>query len=172
MQKGFATLEIILAIMIIAVLTKFAVPNAVRLVDRAALDYETKRLYSELSFVKAIGKLSTILDTGTGNTKIITSSGDKTVLVIDTLNGSYQAFRGTTFNKKAIREPHYLENGITISFKSSVPQDMITFNRLGNATDIANKALSNTLILTSRLKQKKHIVFDSVGRIRGSLTDD
>ena len=166
MQKGFATLEIILAIMIIAVLTKFAVPNAVRLVDRAALDYETKRLYSELSFVKAIGKLSTILDTGTGNT------GDKTVLVIDTLNGSYQAFRGTTFNKKAIREPHYLENGITISFKSSVPQDMITFNRLGNATDIANKALSNTLILTSRLKQKKHIVFDSVGRIRGSLTDD
>ena len=52
MQKGIATLEVILAVLIIALLMKVAVPNATRLIDRAALDYETKRLYSELRFLQ------------------------------------------------------------------------------------------------------------------------
>ena len=175
MQKGLATLEIILAVMIIAVLASTAVPNAVRIIDRAALDYETKRLYSELRFVQSISKASTISNTGTGgNNNVIKSDGkiikrDETAVfltILDAKNG-YQVFRGNTKNKKALREPHYLANGITISF----PKNTITFNELGSATDISGAVLSNTLTLTSRLNKKNYITFDSVGRIHASLDD-
>ncbi|MBQ6132327.1 MAG: type II secretion system protein [Selenomonadaceae bacterium] len=39
MQKGFATLEIILFTLIIAVLATATLPNAARIIDRVALDY-------------------------------------------------------------------------------------------------------------------------------------
>ena len=174
MQKGLATLEIILAVMIIAVLTNVAVPNATRIIDRAALDYETKRLYSELRFVQSMSRSKTIKETGMSGNKDITKNIDdrKFILVIDKSKTSYQVFRGIDTNKKALREPHYLSNGVTISFKYSVPKNTITFNGLGNATNTAGTALSNTLILTSRLNKKNYIKFDSVGRIRSSLTDN
>ena len=168
MQKGLATLEIILAIIIIAVLTKFALPNAARILDGAALDYENKRLYSELRFVQEKGKATTIDDIGMEG--IIKENGLPTCLFIYPDKNYYQVFRGTDTNKKAIREPHYLANGITISFKSGVPQNAITFNEAGNAIKLDRSSLSNTLILTSRFG-KKYIVFNSVGRMRASLID-
>lgn len=169
MQKGLATLEIILAIIIIAVLTKFAVPNAARILDVAALDYEYKQLYSELKFVQSMSRSGTISNAGMNTNKEVTKDADdrKFALTVDPSGNGYQVFKGTDSNKKALREPHYFANGITISFKSSVPQNMITFDDSGKSN-----ILSNRLILTSRFRKEKYIIFDSVGRIRAASTDD
>ena len=90
MQKGFATLEIIFAVMIIAVLMTCAIPNAVRMIDRAALDYETKRLYSELHFLQAVNRVERVNNKGTGQSL---ASGAP-FMKITTENFSYQILRG------------------------------------------------------------------------------
>ena len=58
-QNGFATLEIILVIGIIAIFSTVAVPKMARILDKVALDYELKHLYSDLNFARSIGKSST-----------------------------------------------------------------------------------------------------------------
>ena len=164
MQKGFATLEIILVTIIIAVLMKIAVPNAAQLIDTVSLDYEQKRFYSELRYVQAMGRSNELLEKGMGNTKITITSEykpEKPTLRIDTTKNYYQVFRSPE-SKKALREPHYLSNGMKIFS----PENSITFD-----SDGKSNINSDSIILTSRLGNKKYIVFDSVGRIRGSLKD-
>ena len=159
MQKGIATLEIILAIMIIGVLMKFAVPKAAQLVDAAALDYETKRFYSELRFVQTMGKT-------TPNSPDNTSAP---ILFINRTENFYQVFRNTE-RTKAIREPHYFSNGMTIKLDSNTNTTItINFDSEGKAKIPNVTGSSYTLVLTSRLGKNKYIVIDSVGRIRGSL---
>ena len=160
MQKGIATLEIILAIMIIGVLMKFAVPKAAQLVDAAALDYETKRFYSELRFVQTMGKT-------TPNSPDNTSAP---VLFINRTENFYQVFQDT-YIKNPIREPHYSSHGVTIRLKDHETAKNITvnFDSEGKAKIPNVTGSSYTLVLTSRLGKNKYIVIDSVGRIRGSL---
>ncbi len=160
MQKGLATLEIILATMIIAILASSAVPNAARLIDSVSLDYETKRLYSELRFIQEMSRSTTISDIGTGGTGIITDTGAEPTLIIYPDKNYYQVFRAADENNP-IREPHYLSKGIKISS----PKNKISFNSDGKA-DIN----SNHITLTSRFGKNKYLIFDSVGRIRASLT--
>ena len=52
-QKGFATFEAILAVTIISVLAFIAVPKIDRVIDKIALDYEMKRLCSEIEFASS-----------------------------------------------------------------------------------------------------------------------
>ena len=164
MQKGIATLEIILAIMIIGVLMKFAVPKAAQLIDAAALDYETKRFYSELRFVQTMGK-------STPNSPDNTSAP---ILFIDCTENYYQVFKSTSNDiTQAIREPHYSSHGVTIRLKDHETAKNITvnFDSEGKA-HIKYESFSlnsGSLKLTSRLGKNKYIVIDSVGRIRGSL---
>lgn len=160
MQKGFATIEIILVTLIIAVLVKVAVPKAAQLIDNATLDYENKRLYSELRYVQAMSRSNEIQSTGTGNTSLLTTTAEQPTLFIDTTKNYYQVFRSPEL-KKILREPHYLSNGIKISS----PENNIKFNSNGNAN-----INSGSITLTSRLGKKKYIIFNTVGRIRGSLT--
>ena len=155
MQKGIATLEIILAIMIIAILATVAVPNAVRLIDRVSLDYETKRLYSELRFIQEMSRSSTISAIGTGGTGIIKGNDEKPTLKFYSEKNYYQVFKDAD---NPLREPHYLSYGVKISS----PKNEINFDSDGKAN-----INSDHLTLTSRLGKEKKIVFDSVGRIRG-----
>ncbi len=155
MQKGFATLEIILAIMIIGVLMKFAVPKAAQILDAAALDYETKRFYSELRFVQAMS----------------IAEVDHPVLFIDRTKNCYQVFKEVhvSASQQPIREPHYFSDGVTIKLDNNTNQTItINFDSEGKAKIPNVIGSSYTLILTSRLGKKKSIVFDSVGRIMGS----
>ena len=170
MQKGLATLEIIFAVMIIAVLTNVAVPNAARIIDRAALDYETKRLYSELRFVQTMSRSNTIKETGMGKIKIVTDLDNtrKFTLSVDSLRNNYQVFRGIDKYKKALREPHYLSNGMTIKFRENATSINISFDNAGKVEINSNENSSNkefTLHLISRLKKENCIIFDTVGRI-------
>lgn len=163
MQKGFATLEIILVTIIIAVLMKIAVPKAAQLIDTVSLDYEQKRFYSELRYVQAMSRSNELWETGMGNTKITITSEykpEKPTLRIDTTNNYYQVFRSPE-SKKALREPHYLSNDVKIFS----PENSITFDSNGKAN-----ISSGSITFTSRLGKSKYIVFDSVGRIKSSLT--
>ena len=162
MQKGLATLEIILAIIIIGVLVKVAVPNAAQILDTAALDYETKKLYSDLRFVQEMNRSSTISAAGMGNTNLLASSGNYIILTINRAENSYQVSNGT----KSLREPHYFSYGVTVKLENSNDATIkIYFDTDGKAN-----INSNHITLTSRLGKKKYIIFDSVGRMRSSLT--
>lgn len=186
MQKGLATLEIILTIIIIGVLVKVAVPNVARILDTAALDYETKRLYSELRFVQEMNRSSTIDSKGMGNTNLLvtadgTNAVEKVILQVKPDENYYQVLRGNS-GKKPIREPHDLSYGVTIFFGVKVKNKIekvfkvelnrITGNGEGKLTDIYDKTLDGTITLTSRLGKNRYIIFDSVGRMRASLTKD
>lgn len=159
MQKGFATLEIIFVLLIIAVLLSVAIPNAARIIDRAALDYETKRLYSELRFLQALSRSGTINTLGTGNNNL--KPEDAPVMEIYPARRSWQILRNTT----PIRPEHVISNGVQIS--SSNNKVRISFDTTGKSN-----LTSTSIILTSRYNKKSKIVFDSVGRFRGGRDDD
>ena len=172
MQKGIATLEIVLAVIIIGILAKAAVPNAARIIDAVSLDYETKRLYSELRFVQAAGRSAKIFLTGFSRNDIET--GEDVYLIIWPRENSYQVFRGTS-EDKPLREKHYFANGVTIKFRENSTFIRIHFDSAGkwNIHSVnSSSSKKNTLVLRSRLGKEKYIRFDSVGRIRASLTDD
>lgn len=173
MQRGFATIEIILVTLIIAVLVKVAVPKAAQLIDAVALDYENKRFYSESRYVQAMGRSTKLSITGVGNTNIVSATGTQPTLHIDTTKNYYRVFRNAGTDKP-LREPHYLSNGMTIKLESGTDATIqINFDSDGKAIirNDSNTLNSATLTLTSRLGKKKYIVFNSVGRIRGSLTN-
>ncbi len=159
MQKGFATLEIIFAVIIVAVLTTCALPNAVRMIDNVALDYEYKRLYSELRFLQAVSRSTSVSDAGTGKNFASTVSP---VMKISPDNLSYQIKRGNDELREA-HKMHYIAN---LDFTGKVYNE-ISFDDTGKSN-----VTSNSIILTSRLGKSKKIVFDSVGRIRGGRDNE
>ena len=159
MQRGFATLEIILAIMIIALLMTAAVPNAVRMIDSAALDYETKRLYSELRFLQAIDRSGTFDANGTGRTDFDIDAAPH--MQIDPAKFSYQIMRG----KVPLREVHYMQNIKGIAFKGSASKKISFYS---NGESSANGRIT----LTSQFDKSSAIVFDTVGRIRGERVNE
>ncbi|MBR0061474.1 MAG: hypothetical protein IJP68_08335 [Selenomonadaceae bacterium] len=164
MQRGLATLEIIFAIIIIGVLVKVAVPNAARILDTAALDYETKKLYSELRFVQEMNRSSTVVSTGTGRTE---QSGDYIILTIKRNEKFYQVSRGTA----SLGEPHNFSYGVTVKLENSNDEIIRIYFKSDGKADINDKN-SDTLTLTSRLGKKRYIRVNSVGRIRAALTND
>lgn len=157
MQKGFAMLEIILAMMIIALLMSAVLPNAIHVVDRAALDYETKRLYSELRFLQTINRSGTFNAAGTGRTDFDLDSVP--FMQITPSRFKWQILRGNI----PLREAHYMKYIKNISS----PKSRIFFDSEGKAT-----INSDSIVLTSRRGKKSKIVFDSVGRIRGGRGDE
>ena len=153
MQKGFATLEIIFATMIIAILMGAAIPNAARVIDRVALDYETKKLYTDLRFMQSLGRMTNMNDS-----HFKTNLDNAINLTIYTDRYIFERFS----NSKVYGE-HYFSNGVTASKKNGTEIWQITFDDMGKVTP----ALSNSLTLNSRFKKKTNIIFDSVGRFRG-----
>lgn len=174
MQKGFATLEVILVIFIISVLMTCAVPNAARIIDKISLDYETKRLYSDLRFVQALDRSATITDIGMQrllfDNKINPPQTASIVFENPIENsGGWQIVRGTEITDPAIREPHYLSYGVKIVFEKG-HEDLrrIKFDITGKPQNISGSVANGHIILTSRNKKyASKIVFDTVGRFRG-----
>lgn len=156
MQKGFATLEIVFAIMIIAVLLSVTIPNTARVIDRAALDYESKKFYSDLRFLQATGRSGTFDTTGTGKSEADTSPSIK----LAPNRHSWQILRGNT----PIREEHFFGDRIWLSTNGD---SEIAFNSLGRS-----KSVNMTITLTPRFGKANTIVFDSVGRFTVKRDDD
>lgn len=169
-QNGFATLEIILIVGIIAIFSTVAVPKMARILDKVALNYEMKHLYSELNLARSIGKSSNF------NASIfngqIRSDGD-VGLYIYKKDNRYEIQR---HNLNTFSHSHNLSNGITLTFNSS----LTFFSLSGVKVKIVSSEYpitfenpsrysggSNTITLTSKYENSAQIVFDSVGRWRG-----
>ena len=151
MQKGIATLEIIMVIFIVAVLISCAVPNAVRVLDRVALDYETKRLYTELRFLQSHERMTFMRDSHFTEAENfqnkLTVYPERYVVEKKDAVGFYYE--------------HYFSNGVTVSKTKT-----INFDDMGRIAPAA----SDTLIIKSRLGKELYFAFDTVGRFRGSRT--
>lgn len=173
MQKGFATLEVILVIFIISVLMTCAVPNAARIIDKVSLDYETKRLYSDLRFVQALNRSATVTDTGMtnvlNNNKIFPPPVASIVFENPIENsGGWQIVRGTEITDPAVREKHVLSYGVKIIIdQKNEHLRRIKFDTTGEPQDIYSRAANGHITLKSRRGKESKIVFDTVGRFRG-----
>ena len=150
MQKGFATFEVVLLMIIIVVMISVALPAAERMIDRVALDYETKRLYTDLRFVQSFDRMTNMRDS-----HFLTAEDEAVKVIIRT---NYYRLEKNSDSK--LYAEHYFSNGVTAGKAKSV-----MFDDMGKITP----ADSDTLYLTSRLGKKNSIVFDTVGRFRGGL---
>ena len=151
MQKGFATLEIVLAIMIIAILATTTIPSAARIIDRVSLDYETKRIYTDLRFIQSFDRMAYMKDS-----HFDTNYDERIKFVI---YSDRYVFEKNSDGK--IYTENYFSKGVMMN-KTKI----IIFDDMGRI----NPAKSDTLTLSSKFGSPKYFRFDTVGRFRGSLT--
>lgn len=166
-QGGFATFEVILAVIIISVLAFVAVPKIDRVIDKIALDYEMKRLCSEIEFASSLNRSAgfdpEIFDRTFSSSTL--SKGDEIVLDIDEENNSWQLRRDTKF----LRDRHYLFAGIKIRCSTeNVKHIAFSPNGVYKPKSVLNSPSAGTITLTSRHGETAEIVFDTVGRWRGN----
>ena len=159
MQKGFATIEIILVAAIISILMTLTIPNAARLVDRAALDYEYKRLYSELRYLQTVSRSENFTIEGVKITGLPKPNPPTMEIFAPLCRYKIVLSNDSTL----VRDEYQMSPNVT---SLTTPKSRIFFtNGKANIT-------SNSIILKSRFGKANRIVFDSVGRIRGGRADD
>ena len=145
-------LEVILVVLIISLLASAAIPNAVRMIDRVALDYETKKLYTDLRFLQSLERMTNMKDTH------FSTTNDNPINLI--VYPERYVFKKVSDNK--IYAEHYFSNDVTASKKSGTGIWQIKFDDMGRVTPAESAALE----LNSQFG-KSSIIFDSVGRFRG-----
>ena len=160
MQKGFATLEIIFVVLIISLLASATIPNVVRVVDRVALDYETKKLYTDLKFLQSFDRMAHMQDSHFDDVFHPTAFDSLINLVISPEKYIFKKNSGV----KTYGE-HKFSYGVTASKKDDKENWEIKFDDFGRVSP----AESNHIILTSRFGEN-FFIFNSVGRFRGSHT--
>ena len=146
-QKGFETVEIILVMMIIAIVSAVALPNISRMIDVAQTDYETKKFVSEFYFARSVSKSSKVeSEIFDGNI----SDGDDVIFSVS--SRSYE----TKINWRFIRERHYLPK----NFK-------ITRNNISSTLIFSNGRVSSSgkYIVESPFGSSRTLTIDSVGRL-------
>ncbi len=151
-EKGFATLEIILVMLIISALAGVILPKMAKIVDVATLDYEVKKFRSEFLFARSLGR---------------SASYEPSIFLPSPISkGNQITFKteGTNYrieqSGNLIREKNFLPT----EFKILVPNNLreIKFNSAGKV--IGGK--TGTYTFTSSLGKKRNLVLDSVGRLQ------
>ena len=153
-QNGFATLEIILIIAIIAILSTVAVPKMARILDKVALNYEMKHLYSELNLTR------TLNESAGYNVGIFTGGNYKRERVNFRIN----------YNVKMTWINFTRDGKSDYNFRQHYLFDGISFDTSKDAEDISLNA-SKTIKLKSRFGDKSYIKINSVGRVRGTYVE-
>ena len=168
-QNGFATLEIILIIGIIAIFSTVAVPKMARLVDKANLNYEMKHLYSDLNFARDLNK-SSKFDAGIFTTIHNPDGKIEFWIYVDSYitpsaRNHYQIMRTALTSSPFFR--HNLSNEIKLSSNISGGYNKpikIDYDNLGKSTQ--------TFTLTSKFGNESYVYLNTVGRIRGSYVKE
>ena len=163
MQKGFASLEIVLVIFIVAVLVTAALPNAARVLDRVSLDYETKRLYTEMRFLQSYDRMAFMNDS---HFKLKTDPPNNPII----LELNETNCRIETRDPLKIYEQYFLPEGFTLTYPQNMDFKWIRFDDMGKAQSATEKALNGHFVITSRLGKELYFIFDTVGRFRASRT--
>lgn len=161
MQKGFATLEIALVVFIIAVLVTAALPNAARVLDRVSLDYETKRLYTEMRFLQSYDRMAFMRDTHFDKN----TADNPIILELNETN-----YRIATNAIPKTYEQYFFPQGFTLSYPQNMDFKRIKFDDVGKPKSPKGNILNGHFVITSRLGKQLYFVFDTVGRFRGSRT--
>ncbi len=170
-QRGFATLEIILVFAIIGIFSGVAVPKMARTLDKVYLDYEMKHLYSDLNFARSIGKSSTFSNVG-----IFPNVYNNQQKIEFWVYGKYYN-SASAKNRYQIMRPsvtsvpfnrHNLSNDITLDFAHSNSIKKIEFDNKSHYRDIDKINNRQTLTLQTKFGYEAKIVFDTVGRWRGT----
>ena len=160
MQKGIATLEIVMVIFIVGVLASCAVPNAVRVLDRVSLDYETKNLYTELRFLQSNERMTFMKDSHFENVR-----GNKMENFQNKLTVYPERYVVEKISSAKVYDEHKFFNGVTASKNWA-----IKFDDMGRSQSLDDDALDGHIVIKSRLGKELYFVFDTVGRFRGSRT--
>ena len=149
-QNGFATLEIILIMLIISVLVGVAVPKMSRMMDIAQLNYETKKFVSDFYFAKSLSKSSKFEPEIFSSVPFTNGDG----IIFSVANRSYQIKRSNF----PVTEIHYLPKKFQITAPSNLKT--VTF---GNGKTLSSS--SGTYIFKSPLGLSNSLKLDSVGRL-------
>lgn len=157
MQKGFATLEIIFVVLIISLLASATVPNAVQIIDRVAFDYETKKIYTDLRFVQSFDRMAYMPNFHFEN---LDENIDSSVNL--TVRQNYYVLEKNS-DSKIFGEQNF-SYGVTASKNENGEIWQIKFDDFGRISP----AKSDHLTLTSGLGKEIYVIFNSVGRFRGS----
>ena len=151
-QRGFATLEVILVILIIAILSAVALPKAARMVDVVRLDYEMKTFMSTLDFTKSLNKTAAYqLEIF----KDVISDSTSKELQVNITDTDYKIVK----DGQEVFTPHQMPEGFSMNCS----------NTLGNFIYFT-QANNGTLTMTSLQNFNRYIIFNSVGRWRGDIT--
>lgn len=168
-QRGFATLEIILAVSIFGIFATFAIPKMARIVDKACLDYEMKHLYSDLNFARSLGKSSTFSSAGFSQ---VEKNQQRIEFWIysknypsQTAKNRYQIMRQAVSSSPYYR--HNLDNNIVLEFLHSDSIKKIAFDNRSYYKDL-DKESNQTILLKSKFGYEAKFIFNSVGRWRGT----
>lgn len=152
-QRGFATFEIIFVILLISILTTTAVPQMARMIDGARLDYEMKTFLNNLQSARSLNRNSHYKPEIFENVPEFSKPGYQLSLQINYAKGTYQI----TKNFESVSEKHELPAGFSIA-KNPTLNEPINFKNENNGH----------ITITSRYGFKRYIIFNSVGRWRGS----
>ena len=155
-QRGFATLEIILVVAIIAIFSTVTLPKMARSLEKVYLDYEMKHLYSDLNLARDLSRSVNY------NPSILSDGNYKR----DYINGRI-LFSTNNFSIFNSRQNSGKSNNVFRRYKLS---DGITFNHAYGTANMKDFGFneSYTIQLNSRFSGKAYIRLDTVGRIRGT----
>lgn len=149
-EKGFATLEIIMVMLIISALAGVIIPKTTRIMDTAILDYEVKKFRSEFFFARSLSKSASYEPIIFSSSPI--SKGSAIIFKTDPNN--YRIER----NGILIREKNFVSNGFKITFQNTLRE--ISFDSSGKT------GKTGTYTFTSPMNNKRYLKLDSVGRLQ------
>ncbi|MBR6014185.1 MAG: prepilin-type N-terminal cleavage/methylation domain-containing protein [Selenomonadaceae bacterium] len=164
-QKGFAAIEIILVLLIISLVTSFALPKISRMLETAQLNYETKKFVSEFYFARSVSKSSQFEpEIFSGSV----SGGDG--IIFSVASRSYQIKSGLF----SIYEKHSLPKKFKIAKIFPKGSTFEVDRKFSDNLIFSNGKNSNGF--TYRFESPSEIYLyvkkDTVGRIRISRTND
>ena len=154
-EKGFATLEIILLMLIISALAGIFLPKIAKIIDTATLDYEVKKFRSEFFFARSLSRSANYEPTIFLSSPI--SKGNQITFKTDETNYRIEQ------SGNLIREKNLLPNGFKISVPANLREIILRSNGKSGKT--------GTYVFTSPLNKKRSLVLDSVGRLQVDEND-
>ena len=153
-QKGFATLEAILVVSIISLLVFVGVPKMSKILDTLWLNYEVERFCSAVDFGRNLNR-SSAYDAGIFDSYFDGGDGLTLDIYYD-LNG-YELHQG----EKIVGQPYRLKNGITLKWHEGALEKIIF-----------SGGQSGTVRFASQFGKVVEVNIDSVGRVRGKISEN
>lgn len=158
-ERGYALIEVVFLIAVIAVLSAVAIPKMSNGLQIAQADYLMKSLYSELRFMQAAKRISSYQEED-----VLSVSKPTRSFIVISSNDNKQ-YRIRLDDDDEVRKYKLPSN---LSFKNDFSIRMTYEGVVSNARS-SNKNSGNIVLIDNLNKQyKPFIVFDSVGRIRFS----